>query len=77
MAHEHGARDLRIDRRTLLQMTASSAALLGLGHGNRAVARAADRLAGLVDPDPLAPKAPHHRPTAQRVLVLLSSPLSP
>ena len=75
MKPKPNAADLGIDRRALLHMTASSAALLGMGHGNRGVAPAADRVASLVDrdlvqQDPLAPKAPHHRPTAQRMLVL-------
>ena len=70
MKPKPNAADLGIDRRALLHMTASSAALLGMGHGNRAAARAPDRVASLVDRDlvdrdPLAPKAPHHRPTAR------------
>ena len=58
-----------IDRRALLRIAASTAALLGLGHGNRAIACAAE---GLLDAagGPLAPKAPHHRPTAKRLIVL-------
>src|SRR5690606_4491788 len=65
--------DLVLHRRDLLRMTASAAALFGLGHGNRAVAQTAERLlaaAGGSGPDPLAPKAPHHRPTAKRLIVL-------
>jgi hypothetical protein len=71
-ATQRGAGARVLDRRSLLRMTASAAALLGLGHRNRAVAHAAEQLLAAAGEgrDPLAPKVPHHRPTAQRVLVL-------
>ncbi|MCC6782331.1 MAG: DUF1501 domain-containing protein [Planctomycetes bacterium] len=61
------------DRRSVLRASAASLALLGLGSRSPALARAADRvleqLAASGD-DPLAPRPPHHRPRARRMIVL-------